>query len=89
MNFVNHVHPRSLYINKVVPAKRTRALVTALEPTEQADRVECVLAGRASLVGCLHIRGNDGITDRTFALALQSTLYIASECEQSVNQVAV
>lgn len=69
----------SLDVNEVIPAQRTRALVTAFEPPEQADRVEGVLASGAPLVGCLHICRNDRIADSTLALTLQSTLYVASE----------
>ena len=44
-----------LNINKVVSAKRTSALVAALEPAEQTDRVEGVLASGTPLVRCLHV----------------------------------
>ena len=79
----------SSYINKVVPAQRTSALVTALEPPEQTDRVECVLAGGTSLVRSLHVRRYDGVTDRALALPLQGTLDILPEGQQSVHYVAV
>lgn len=42
-------------IYKVVAAQGTSALVATLEPAEQANRVECVLAGSATLVGGLHV----------------------------------
>lgn len=44
-----------LNIHKVVSAKRASALVAALEPPEQTNRVECVLAGGATLVRRLHV----------------------------------
>lgn len=51
--------------------------------------MERVLAGRAALVRCLHIRRNDRIANCTLALALESTLYVLSEREQSVDKIAV
>lgn len=42
-------------IYKVVAAQGAGALVAALEPSEQADRMECVLAGGTSLIRHLHI----------------------------------
>lgn len=42
-------------IYKVVAAQGAGALVAALEPSEQADRMECVLAGGTSLIRRLHI----------------------------------
>jgi hypothetical protein len=44
-----------LNIHKVVSAERTSALVAALEPAEQTDRVEGVLASSTPLVRCLHV----------------------------------
>lgn len=78
-----------LYINKIVPAQRARALVAALEPPEQTHRVEGVLARRAPLVRCLHVRRNDRVADRAFALSLERSLHVLTERQQSVHQVAV
>lgn len=79
----------SSYINEIVPAQRTSALVTALEPPEQTHRVECVLAGGASLVRSLHVRRDDGVADRALTLSLQSTLDVLPEGQQSVHNIAV
>lgn len=53
--FYVQVNLKYLNINEVVSAKRTGALVAALEPAEQTDGVECVLASGAPLVRCLHV----------------------------------
>lgn len=78
-----------LYIDKIVPTQRTSTLVAALEPPEETHRVEGVLAGSAPFVRCLHVRRDNRVTDGTFALALQSALYVPAECHQPILQVAV
>ena len=82
-------HTSALYINEVVPAQRTCALVTALEPPEQTHRMEGVLASRAPLVRRLHVRRDYRVTDGTLALALQRSLHVPPECHQSILQIAV
>lgn len=69
-----------LNVYKVVAAQGAGALVAALEPAEQTNRMEGVLARCAALVGSLHVSRNDRVTDRTLALALQGALDVASEC---------
>lgn len=78
-----------LDIYKVVAAQRTGALVAALEPAEQTDRVEGVLAGCAALVRSLHVGRDNRVANRTLALALQGALDVAAECEQPINQVTI
>lgn len=51
--------------------------------------MESVLAGRATLVRCLHVGRNDRVTDRTFALTLQGALDVAAEGEQPIDQVTI
>lgn len=79
----------TLNIYKVVAAQRAGALVAALEPAEQTNRVERVLARCAALVRSLHIGRDHRVADRTLALALQSTLDVASEGEQPIHQVTI
>lgn len=82
-------HTSALYINEVVSAQRTCALVTALEPPEQTHRMEGVLASRAPLVRRLHVGRDYRVTDGTLALALQRSLHVPPECHQSILQIAV
>lgn len=51
--------------------------------------MEGVLASGAPFVWCLHIRRYDRIADGTLALTLKSTLDVASEREQSIDQISV
>lgn len=51
--------------------------------------MESVLAGGTSLVWRLHVGGDDRVTDGTLALALQSTLDVAPESHQPIDQAAV
>lgn len=64
-------------------------MVAALEPSEQANGVESVLAGGTSLIRCLHISRYDRVADGTLALSLQSTLHVPAEGQQAINQVTV
>lgn len=79
----------ALNIHKVVPAQWASTLVTALEPSEQTDRVESVLAGRAAFVRRLHVSGDHRVTNGTLAVSLQSALDVAPECQQSIDKVAI
>jgi hypothetical protein len=76
-------------IHKVIPAKRACTLVAALEPSEEANGVEGVLASCTTLVGGLHIRGDDGIADGAFALSLQGSLDVPSERKQAIHEVSI
>lgn len=68
-----------LNINEVVAAEWASALVAALEPPEQTDGVECVLAGGTALVGGLHVGRDNRVTNGTLALPLESTLHVSPE----------
>lgn len=76
-------------VYKVVAAQRTGALIAALEPPEQADRVEGVLAGGTALVRGLHVCRDDRVTDSALTLTLQSTLNVAAERQQAIDQVTI
>lgn len=89
MTLLSSMYSTRSNIYKVVPTQRTCALVAALKPPEQADRVEGVLAGGASLVRRLHICRDDRITDGTLALSLESTLHVPAEGHQPIDQTSV
>lgn len=76
-------------IYKVVAAQGAGALVAALEPSEQANRMECVLAGGTSLIRRLHISRYDRVADGTLALSLQGTVHVSSESQEAINQVPI
>lgn len=50
--------------------------------------MEVVPTSPAPLVGCLHICTNDGVTDGTLILSLQSALHIPTESDQSFDHAA-
>jgi hypothetical protein len=75
-----------LSVIEVVAAKRTAARVRALEPPEQASRVEVVLASPTLLVWRLHIRPNNAVADGTLILSLQRALDVSPEGHQTFNQ---
>lgn len=64
-------------------------MVGALEPSEQANGMEGVLAGGTSLVWSLHISRYDRVANGTLALSLQSTLHVPPECQEAINEVTV
>lgn len=51
--------------------------------------MESVLAGSTTLVGRLHVRRDNRVTDGTFALALEGTLDVPSEGQQAVDQISI
>lgn len=86
---LSSIHFAHSNIYKVVAAQGASTLVAALEPAEQADRVESVLASGTTLVGGLHVGRYDRITDSTLTLTLQSTLHISPECQETIDQVTI
>lgn len=76
---------RPLTIVERIPAKRTTTRAAALEPLEQTSAVESVPARSTPLIRNLPVRSYDTITNRTFSLALQRALYVASPGRQRID----
>lgn len=62
-----------------VSAKWTRTLIRARKPLEKTTSMEEILAGLATLVWHLAVRGDDRVTDCAFGLAFQSSSDVAPE----------
>ena len=80
--------PSALSIVEVIPTQRTTAAIAALEPAEQAHRMECILARSTLLVRRSHIGADDTVANSTLRLASQCTLDIPSKSNQTFNEVA-
>lgn len=51
--------------------------------------MERILARRAALIWCLHIRRNHRIANSALALPLERTLHISTESQQTIHEIAI
>jgi hypothetical protein len=72
-----------------VPAERTRATSTRLEPLEQTTSVEQVLTCLTSLVRQLTVTTHDTVANGALSLSLDSAIDVSFERRQRINQTAV
>ena len=71
------------------PAERAVALGAVLEPLEQANMVEHVLARRAALLGQVHVLAHDGPADGALAVSLEQPDEVSSEGDEPVDDVVI
>lgn len=79
------VHPSNLCIIEAGSAERTARAIATLEPLEQTDSVEEILASVTLLVRQLAIRPNYTVADGTLALALERSIDVPLERGQRVD----
>jgi hypothetical protein len=72
-----------------VPTQWTARATTRFEPLEQARAMERVPTRTAPLIRHLLVRTNNAVTNGTFGLSFERTLYVPPPCAQCVDQGSV